>query len=109
MPASRHVDKASFLNAIACPTRGWLTRTLQHATPPTEADKLRMEEWQEIGRRARRLFTEGVLVPWQKTAAAVKQTSGLMADQKIPANFETTFCADYYVAKADILLREKRG
>lgn len=109
MPASRHVDKATFLNAIVCPTRGWFTRNLKHAAPPTEADQLRMEEGQEIGRRARLLFPDGVLVPWQKTEAAVKQTARLMADRMVPAIFEATFCAGDYVAKTDVLLREKRG
>ena len=109
MPARQHVDKATFLNSCICPTRGWFTRNLRHATPPTEADLLRMEEGIEIGRRARLIFPGGVLVPWKKSEAAAEQTARLMADRKVSAIFEATFCVDGYIAKADILLRAKRG
>lgn len=109
MPIRQYVDKATFLNAALCQTRGWFTRNLRHATPPTDADLLRMEEGTEIGRRARLLFPNGVLVPQQRTEAAAGQTAQLMADRKVAAIFEATFCVDDYVAKADILLRAKRG
>jgi hypothetical protein len=109
MPAGQHVDKATLLNACICPTRGWFTRNLRHATPPTEGELLRMEEGSEIGRRARLLYPAGVLIPPQKSDSAAIQTARLMADRKVSAIFEATFCIDGYVAKADILLRAKRG
>src|SRR5689334_12674810 len=109
MAARQRVDKASFLNACICPTRGWFTRNVGRATAPTEADVLRMEEGREIGRQARLLFPGGVLIPLQDSAAAAEQTAKLMADPEIPAIFEATFCADDYVAKADVLVRKKKG
>ena len=109
MPAGRQVDKATFLEARICRTRGWFARNLKHAKPPSEADLLRMEEGVEIGRRARLLYSGGVLVPWQKSESAAKQTARLMADRKVSAIFEATFCVEGYVAKADILIRKKRG
>lgn len=109
MAAGRYVDKAAFLSGRVCPTRGWFTQHLGRATPPTDGDQLRMEEGMEVGRRARQLFADGMHVPPQKSEAAAKQTVGLMADRKVSAIFEATFCVDRYVAKADILLREKNG
>jgi hypothetical protein len=68
-----------------------------------------MEEGIEVGKRARLLYPGGVLVPWQRSEAAVEQTARLMADQNVLAIFEAAFIAGDYVAKADILLRQKRG
>ncbi|MBI3864911.1 MAG: DUF2779 domain-containing protein [Planctomycetia bacterium] len=109
MPTGQYVDKATFLNGCICPTRGWFARNLRHATPPSEADLLRMEEGLEIGRRARLLFPGGVFVPAKESTAAARETARLMADPKVLAIFEATFRVDGYVAKADILLRAKRG
>ncbi len=109
MPASPHVDKSTFLDSRFCPTCGWFTRNLRHAAPPSEGELLRMEEGSEIGRRARLLYPDGVLIPPQKSEAAAEQTARLMADRTVSTIFEATFCVDGYVAKADILLRAKRG
>ena len=68
-----------------------------------------MEGGSEIGRRARLLYPRDVLVPPQKSESAAEQSARLMADRKVSAIFEATFCVDGYVAKADILLRAKRG
>lgn len=78
-------------------------------TPLTEADRLRMEEGIEIGKRARHLFPGGKLVTSQNAETASKLTARLMANRKTSAIFEATFCVDGYVAKADVLVREKRG
>ena len=68
-----------------------------------------MEEGMEIGKRARQLFPGGVLIPPQEIELAANQTARLIADQKVPTIFEATFCVEGYVAKADVLLRDKRG
>jgi hypothetical protein len=109
MPAGPYIDKATLLGACICPARGWLTRNMKHASPPTEAEFLRMEEGIEIGKRARLLYPGGVLVPWQRADAGAEQTSRLMVDTSVSAIFEAAFIAGDYIAKADLLLREKRG
>ena len=63
MPAGRHVDKDTFLNAFVCKTRGWFARNLKHAAPPSEGGLLRIEEGMEIGRRAWLLYPGGVWSP----------------------------------------------
>ena len=101
------VNKQTFLDAIICPTRGWLTR--HEATDPSEGDRFRMAEGIDIGRRARNLFPSGTLVSEVGLDAAAAKTQELMADPNVPAIFEATWLVDQFVAKADILVRQPRG
>ena len=60
------ISKNLFLNAVLCATLGWRLRadeSLDEAAfaSPTLAEQFRMEQGAEIGRRARKLFPEGVL------------------------------------------------
>lgn len=105
-PAFR-VNKASFLNAVVCPTRGWLTR--HSPDTPTDGDQLRMDEGLEIGRRARSLYSSECLVHHPTLDLAAEQTKAWMADETVPAIFEATFIVDQYVAKADVLVRSGKG
>src|SRR5262245_5113862 len=109
MAAGRHIDKATFLDACICPTRGWLARNLKDTFALTDAELLRMEEGIEIGRCARQLYPGGVLVSLQKSEAVAEQTARLMADPKVPAIFEAAFITGDYIARADILHRKERG
>ena len=101
------VNKQTFLDAIICPTRGWLTR--HEAAEPSEGDRIRMAEGLEVGRRARCLFPCGALVNEVGLDSATAQTLELMADPNVPAIFEATWLVDQFVAKADILVREPQG
>ena len=61
------ISKNLFLNAVLCATLGWRLRadeSLDEAAfaSPTLAEQFRMELGAEIGRRARKLFPEGVLI-----------------------------------------------
>ena len=102
-----HVNKSTFLDAIVCPTRGWLTRN--HTDEPNEADQLRMDEGREVGRRARALFPGGVYVNKVGLNAAAATTQELMADPKVKAIFEATWLVDQFAAKADVLVRSGRS
>jgi Domain of unknown function(DUF2779). len=68
-----------------------------------------MQEGNEIGERARRLFPEGILVDDRDVTRAAERTAQLMADAKVKVIFEATFLAGDYVARADILIRERKG
>lgn len=68
-----------------------------------------MEQGQEIHRRARTLFPDGISGQARSTAAAVQKTQRLMADATVKTIFEATFHIDGYVARADILRRTKSG
>jgi hypothetical protein len=75
-------------------------------TPPNEAAIFRMEQGQEIGRLAHKLYPDGVVVSKRGTHDAIEITQDLVADTKIGTLFEAAFAAGPFVAKADILTRQ---
>jgi predicted RecB family nuclease len=102
------IDKEVFINAFICRRLGWFTIHDQDPQKPSDGDLLRMLEGQRIGKAARRLFADGVLVQEPITEHAVATTQRLLADRSVPAIFEATFVAGNFVAKADILIRTLR-
>ena len=90
----RKISKQVFLSAMTCPTLGWSVRSGQIVDKSTPADKLRMEQGIEIGRRARELYPEGILVDEQDIASATEKTKSLMDDPNVSVIFEGTFSMD---------------
>ncbi|MEW6034059.1 MAG: DUF2779 domain-containing protein [Chloroflexota bacterium] len=110
----KNVSKPVFLNAMVCPSLGWLYRSsepVEELSPKTLglAERFRIEQGAEIGRRARSLHAGRTLVDERSLAAAAKRTALLLADGACKAIFEATFLVDGYVSKPDILLRKKKG
>ncbi|MCK4787283.1 MAG: DUF2779 domain-containing protein [Desulfobacteraceae bacterium] len=105
----RKVSKQVFLSAVTCPTLGWLVRSGQIVDTPTSADRLRMEQGIEIGRRARELYPQGILVGEPDIASAAEKTRSLMNDPNVSVIFEGTFSEDGYSTKGDILRRTPEG
>ena len=64
-----------------------------------------MEQGQEIGRLARSLYPDGVMVSSWAGKAAPEITQELIADPSIATLFEAAFAAGPLVARADILKR----
>lgn len=93
MPASPYVTKAVFLNAVACRTRGWFLRAGM-APAPKIADKMRMDDGLEVGRRARAAFPGGVLVPHGANETAARATQGLIGDPAVQVIYEATFIVE---------------
>jgi hypothetical protein len=75
--------------------------------PPSEADRFRMEQGQEIGRLARSLYPDGVMVSPRAGKPAPEITQELIADPSIATLFEAAFAAGPLVARADILTRRE--
>lgn len=96
----RHVTKDVFLAAQSCMTQGWYLRHDIEISPPTEADLFRMEHGVEIGRLARSLFPQGILVP---AGSSGERTRNLITSSATTVLFEAAFNANEYAAKADIL------
>ena len=77
----RNLSKTLFLNTITCPTLGWELRHEDISgqdtlAPKTMGEKFRVEQGLEIGRRARSMYTAGILVEeinMEKAAAATRQ------------------------------------
>lgn len=110
----KNISKQVFLNAIACPSLGWLLRSGQEVEGLSYeslslAEQFRMEQGAEIGRRARTLYPDGVLVRARSFAGSVEQTLDLMRDKKASVLFEAAFQVGEYVAKADILKRKGKS
>ncbi len=106
------VSKDIFLNAIACPTLGWLKRSgdiNEMLTEVSPAEKFRMEQGLEIGKRARTVFPEGILVNDNSLASSVEMTAALLNNPKSSVIFEGAFIVDNFVAKADILKRSGKS
>jgi CRISPR/Cas system-associated exonuclease Cas4 (RecB family) len=102
----RSVTKQVFLSAVACPTLGWMWRSGELTRPLEEmtlGDRFRIEQGQEIGRRARGLYPGGVLVAESDMAAASAATAAALDDPAAPALFEAAFLVDGYAARADVL------
>lgn len=59
----RKIRKEIFLDALACPTLGWLLRNEEiEQIPLTLGEEFRIEQGTKIGRRVREFFSDGVLV-----------------------------------------------
>jgi len=110
----KNVSKNVFLNALVCPSLGWLLRSGEPIEQLSEealslAEQFRIEQGAEIGGRARELYPQGKLIDERVPVKAANETITLLADKKQSIIFEATFLVDSYVTRADILKREKKG
>lgn len=101
------MNKADFLAATECMTKGWY-QTRQGSPPPDQASRFRMQQGREVAEYARQLYPNGTLVGGLSDHA-VTHTQALLADEATTTIFEATFAADSFVAKADVLKRNGGG
>lgn len=104
-----NVTKNIFINGLACPTLGWLTRVMEAKKPATLGEKFLMEQGQDIEIRARCLYPDGFLIKDADPELAHKETIAAIKNPDVSAVFGATFLVDRYVTKADILQRVKGG
>jgi hypothetical protein len=104
----KNVTKEIFLNGIICPLLGWYIRNDVYREELSAGDKFRIEQGLEIGKRARALYPDGVLVSDLNPISAAEKTKELLKGGT-PVIFEGTFLKDNYVARADILRRTEEG
>ncbi len=107
----KNVSKQIFKNTLACSTLGWLQRTgeIGNETAKDEltmGERFRVEQGIEIGRRARELYPEGLLIDDTDLTSASKKTGRLMKDSSVSVIFEGAFLIDGFVARADVLRRK---
>lgn len=103
MDSHRAITKEIFLQAVACKGWGWFLRNRGRDEPPRPGELLRMEEGQEVHRRARGLFPKGIF------AGTLDRTAAALVDGCEEVIFEAAFSCDGYAARADGLQRTKRG
>src|SRR5437899_587919 len=99
------IAKFDWLTAEQCSTMAW--RGLRSGSKALdEAGLFRMEQGQEIGAFARKLYPNGIFVSRAAGKTGADQTQELIADSNNETLFEATFLAVPFVAKADILTRQ---
>ena len=99
---TRTVTKHDFLTALGCKTRAWHGMRESGGTP-TPADLLRMQEGQDVHRRAQSMYPNGVF------AGSIEKTKQLILDRAVEIIFEAAFTVDRYTARADWIRRVKGG
>lgn len=99
---TRTVTKHDFLTALGCKTRAWYGMRESGGTP-TPADLLRMQEGQDVHRRAQSLHPNGVF------AGSIEKTKQLILDRAVEIIFEAAFTVDGCTARADWIRRVKGG
>ena len=110
----RNLSKTLFLDTITCPTLGW---ELRHEdiggqdtlAPKTMGQKFRVEQGMDIGRRARSMYTDGLLVEEMDMEKAASATRQAMEDPNVLTIFEGAFLVDGTATRADILIRNGAG
>jgi len=102
------VTKSDWLTALQCPRMAWHTLRAG-ADSPTETELFRMEQGQEIGILARKLFPSGVLVSGAPEKSAADLTKELVMEDESRVLFEPAFVAGQLIARADVLIRELAG
>jgi CRISPR/Cas system-associated exonuclease Cas4 (RecB family) len=110
----KSVSKQIFLNTLVCHTLGWLLRSGEVTRQIIEAEltlgeRFRIEQGIEIGRRARKLYPDGLLIDDTGLVSASKKTKSLMNDPSVSIIFEGAFLIDGFVARADVLRRKDKG
>ncbi len=106
---TKNVSKEIFLNGLVCPTLGWLMRSGEITEVLSPGDKFRIEQGLEIGRRARELYPEGILINEVDLTVVTNRTENLMEDAGVTVIFEGAFLTDSFAARADILKRTDNG
>ena len=98
----RTVTKQDFLTALGCKTQAWyaMRETGGMLTP---ADRLRMEEGQDVHRRAQSVHPDAVF------AGSIAKTKRLILGRAAEVIFEAAFEVDGYAARADWIRRVKGG
>lgn len=108
------ITKEMFLNALACPSLGWMMRTGN--TPPelvedkaSLATQWRMAQGLDIQNRARALFSDVSDLSALPFGDACSKTAQLVADKSVHGLFEAAFLAGDCTTRADLIAREGRS
>jgi hypothetical protein len=99
------IAKFDWLTAQQCSARAWYGMRAAF-TSPYEAERFRMQQGQEVGALARKLYPDGILLAPRNGKTPSEVTRDFIADGTKETFFEATILAAPFVAKADILRRQ---
>ena len=102
----RLITKKMFLEYDNCPVRGWTERNEPREFTPTVAEDFRMKEGLDVGKRARSLFPEGVLIEELDPFEASFITERIIGDRQSVTLFEPAFISGDFVSRADVMIKE---
>ncbi|MBZ5590658.1 MAG: DUF2779 domain-containing protein [Acidobacteriia bacterium] len=102
------ITKSDWLTAQQCTGMAWYGLRADPVAPD-EAGRFRMQQGQEIGALARKLYPSGVIVSLANGKTPAERTRVNVADGTEETIFEATALAAPFVAKADILTRLNGG
>ncbi|MFA6657522.1 MAG: DUF2779 domain-containing protein [Mesotoga sp.] len=102
----RLITKKIFLEYDYCPVRGWIERNEPREFRPTIAEDFRMKEGLDVGRRARSLFPEGILIEELDPFEASFITERIVGDRESVTLFEPAFISGDFVSRADVVIKE---
>ena len=104
------INKVTFLNTLYCPVLGWLTsKPSRNANESIDfSTQFHLFEGNEIGKKARDFFNDGILVDDKNTNSARKMTERLINNKKVQCIYEGLFIHDAFVTRPDILFRENK-
>jgi len=107
----RAISKNIFLNALFCPTLGWLLRNEREEVrrEPTLAEQFHMEEGRSVHQRAHDLFLDGLIVESPSAASAVEATSEAVANPGVKEIVEGAFVVGSYAVRPDAVVRKQGG
>ncbi len=107
-----YLSKSKFMAGLQCLKRLYLeVYQPELAAEPDEGTRAVMEQGQEVGRLARKMFPGGLLIEagHEELDKALALTAQAVAKDKVPALFEATFQHDNVLVRADILERQSKG
>jgi predicted RecB family nuclease len=103
------LSKSRYIAGLQCPRRLWLaSHEPDLADSQPDALSARLDDGAEIGRRARELFADGVLVD-DNHREAVARTRELLSDPQVGTIFEGAFEHDGVRVRVDVLERLPGG
>jgi predicted RecB family nuclease len=76
---------------------------------PTIGERFRIEQGMEVGRRAREIYPNGILVDDIDLTSAIEKTKSLMNDPNVSIIFEGAFLVNNLATRIDLLKRESNG
>lgn len=106
----RPLTKRVFLEALACPRRGWLLHHGGgHGEAPGLGTQFRFAQGNLVGDRARAMLGPGVDMRGPATAAWVDEGRTVLANPGVHTAFEVPVAAGHAVARPDALVRDVDG
>ena len=107
-PLEPRLSKSKYVSGLQCHKRLYLEiHCPELATEPDEETQAILDNGTDVGELARRLFPTGVLVEADhgNLTRALRRTTELLTNPRVPAIFEATFKFDNVLVRVDILER----